>query len=221
MGLHLLEIYRSPNIGVFVKTNDKIVLVPKGLAETKTKKITDALKVEARHVSVGGSRLLGPLVSMNNNGVLVSRIIEDYELKEIASGTGLNVERFESKFTAVGNLVIGNDRGTIMSPILSPEDIKQVRDVLGTEVEVMAIQRFVQVGSMIVATNRGAAVNPNLNEEETERVGRALGVDAYPSSVNGGVPYVSSGLVANSMNAITGDLTTGPELIFMTRALKV
>jgi translation initiation factor 6 len=74
---------------------------------------------------------------------------------------------------------------------------------------------------MIVATNRGAAVNPNLNEEETERVGRALGVDAYPSSVNGGVPYVSSGLVANSMNAITGDLTTGPELIFMTRALKV
>jgi translation initiation factor 6 len=158
---------------------------------------------------------------MNNNGVLVSRIIEDYELKEIASGTGLNVERFESKFTAVGNLVVGNDRGTIMSPILSPEDIKQVRDVLGTEVEVMAIQRFVQVGSMIVATNRGAAVNPNLNEEETERVGRALGVDAYPSSVNGGVPYVSSGLVANSMNAITGDLTTGPELIFMTRALKV
>ncbi len=221
MGLHLLEIYRSPNIGVFLKTNDKVVLVPKGLAETKTKKVTDGLQVEARHVSVAGSRLLGPLVSMNNNGVLVSRIIEDYELKEIASGTGLTVERFESKFTAVGNLVIGNDRGTIMSPILSPEDVRQVRDVLGTEVEMMPIQSFVQVGSMVVATNRGAAVNPNLNEEETERVGRALGVEAYPTSVNGGVPYVSSGLVANSMNAITGDLTTGPELIFMTRALRV
>jgi translation initiation factor 6 len=158
---------------------------------------------------------------MNNNGVLVSRIAEDYELKEIASATGLKVERFESKFTAVGNLVVGNDRRTIMSPILGHEDVKQVRDVLGTEVQLMPIHGFVQVGSMVVVTNRGAAVNPNLDEPETERLGRLLDVEAYPTSVNGGVPYVSSGLVANSMNAITGDLTTGPELVFMTRALKI
>jgi translation initiation factor 6 len=221
MGLHLLEIYRSPNIGIFLKANDKVVLVPKGLAETKTKKVAEGLQVRASHTSVGGSRLLGPLISMNNNGVLVSRIVEDYELREIASATGLRVDRFESKFTAVGNLVVGNDRRTILSPILSHDDVRQVRDVLGTEVEVMSIHGFVQVGSMVVVTNRGAAVNPNLDEVETERLGRMLGVEAYPTSVNGGVPYVSSGLVANSMNAITGGLTTGPELVFMTRALKV
>jgi translation initiation factor 6 (eIF-6) len=45
MGLHLLEIYRSPNIGIFLKANDKVVLVPKGLAETKTKKVADGLQV--------------------------------------------------------------------------------------------------------------------------------------------------------------------------------
>src|SRR5215471_14906709 len=121
MGIHLLEIYRSPNIGIFLKANDTVALVPKGLAETKTKKVAEGLKVHAKHTSVAGSRLLGPLISMNNNGVLVSRIIEDYELKEIASGTQLNVERFASKFTAVGNLVVGNDRRTIMSPILTQE----------------------------------------------------------------------------------------------------
>lgn len=221
MGLHLIDIYRSPNIGVFLKANDKFILVPKGLAQTKTDKLAHNLEVHAIHASVGGSRLLGPLISMNNRGVLVSRNVEDYEMKEIASGTGLNVERFGSRYTAVGNLVAGNDRGTIASRILGPEDIKQVRDVMGTEVEVMSINEYFQVGSMIVPTNRGAAVHPNLNDVQTERIGRILQVEAYPTSVNGGVPYVASGLVANSKNAIAGDLTTGPELMFMTRALKV
>ncbi len=41
------------------------------------------------------------------------------------------------------------------------------------------------------------------------------------SSVNRGVPYVASGLVANSNNAIVGSQTTGPELVFITRALGV
>lgn len=221
MGLHLIDIYRSPNIGVFLKANDKSVLVPKGLAQTKTDKLAHNLEVHPIYASVAGSRLLGPLVCMNNKGVLVSRNVEDYEMKEIASGTGLNVERFRSKYTAVGNLVVGNDRGAIASRILGTEDLKQVRDVLGTEVEVMSINEYFQVGSMIVPTNRGAAVHPNLNDAQTERIGGILQVEAYPTSVNGGVPYVASGLVANSMNAIAGDLTTGPELVFMTRALKV
>lgn len=221
MGLHLVEIYRSPNIGIFLKANDRFVFVPKGLALTKASKLTDGLQVPARFVSVAGSRLLGPLISMNNKGILVSRIIEDYEIREIAAGTELNVERFNSRFTAVGNLVVGNDRGAIASPILGPEAIRQVKDVMGTEVEVMSIKGFMQVGSLVVATNSGAAIYPAVTTAETERIGGALGVEAYPVSVNGGVPYISSGLVANSTNAMVGDLTTGPELVFMTRALKV
>ncbi len=221
MGLHLVEIYRSPNIGIFLKANDKFIFIPKGLALTKTSKLTDGLQVPAHYTSVAGSRLLGPLISMNNNGILVSRMIEDYEISEMTTGTGLNVERFNSRFTAVGNLVVGNDRGAIASPILSPEAVKQVKDVMGTDVEVMSIKGFTQVGSLVVATNSGAAVYPGVTTAETERIGRALGVEAYPVSVNGGVPYISSGLVANSTNAIVGDLTTGPELVFMTRALKV
>ena len=221
MGLHLVEIYRSPNIGIFLKANDKFVFVPKGLAQTKTSKLTESLRVPAYYTSVAGSRLLGPLISMNNNGILVSRIVEDYEMKELVNGTGLNVERFNSRFTAVGNLVVGNDRGAIASPILNPEAIKQIKDVMGTEVEVMSIKGFMQVGSLVVATNSGAAVYPDATTAETERISEALGVEVYPVSVNGGVPYISSGLVANSTNAVVGDLTTGPELVFMTRALKV
>ena len=84
MGLHLVDLYRSPNIGIFLKANDKAVLVPKGIASTKAERLAAELDAVACHTSVGGTRLLGPLVAMNNKGVLVSRMIEDYEMEVIA-----------------------------------------------------------------------------------------------------------------------------------------
>jgi len=221
LGLHLLDIYRSPNIGVFMKANDKVILVPKGLAQTKSTRLAEGLGTVAFPTSVGESRLLGPLIAMNGRGVLVSRLAEDREVAEISQATGLKVERFESKFTAAGNLVAANDRCALVSPILEPRAVAQVREVLETEVERMPIHEFNQVGSLVVATNSGAAVYPGLAEDEVENIGRLLGVDAYPTSVNKGVPFVASGLVANSRNAVAGNQTTGPELVFITRALNV
>ncbi len=221
MGLHLIDIYRSPNIGVFLKANDRFLLVPKGMAQTKTDKLCGDLEVSPVFASIGESRLLGPLISMNSNGILVSRLAEDFEMSQIKSETGMNVSRLESKLTAVGNLVVANDRCALVSPALDHYAVAQVKDVLGTEVERIPIGEYHQVGSFVVATNRGAAVYPGLSETEVARIGSFLGVDAYPTSINRGVPFVASGLVANSRNAIAGSQTTGPELVFITRALSV
>jgi translation initiation factor 6 len=221
LGLSLIDVYRSPNIGVFLRANDKTILVPKGLAQSKVEKLASGLGVAFCYASVAESRLLGPLVACNNNGVLVSRLAEDYEIKEIAAGTGLNVQRLRSKFTAVGNLVAANDKRALVSHLLDHEAVADVKDVLGTDVERVAIGEYSQVGSLIVATNTGAAVYPGLAEKEVEQVGSLLGVDAYATSVNRGVPFVASGLVANTKNAIAGSQTSGPELVFITRALRV
>jgi translation initiation factor 6 len=221
MGLHLIDIYRSPNIGVFLKGNERFLLVPKGLAQTKADKLCADLQVSAVPTSIGESRLLGPLVSMNSNGILVSRLAEDVEIHEIEAATGMNVSRLDSKLTAVGNLVVANDKCALASPVLDSKGLSQIKDVLGTEVERMPIGEYHQVGSFVVATNNGAAVYPGLDEKEVRRIGSLLGVDAYPTSVNSGVPYVASGLIANSRNAIAGSQTTGPELVFITRALGV
>lgn len=221
MGLHLAEVYRTPNIGIFLRTNDRVLFLPKGVASTKSAKLAENLDVTPCFISIEGTRLLGPLLVMNNKGILVSRLIEDYEIREIVSQTGMNVKRFESKYTAVGNLVATNDRGALVSPILEPAAVSQVRDVLDVEVRRMSIKDYVQVGALIVATNNGAAVYPNLTEREVEEAEAIFGVEAYPASVNGGVPFLSSGLVANSRNAVVGNLTTGPELIFLTKALRV
>jgi len=221
MGLHLIDIYRSPNIGIFMKANDSYLLIPKGLAQTKSDKLCESLKVSAVPASIGESRLLGALSSMNSNGVMVSRLAEDNEIREIKAATGLNVSRLDSKLTAVGNLIAANHRFALVSPILDGRAISQVRDVMGTEVERTPIGEYHQVGSLVVATNRGAAVYPGLDEKEVARLGEMLGVEAYPTSVNRGVPYVASGIIANSMNAVVGSQTTGPELVFITRALSV
>ena len=221
MGLHLIDIYRSPNIGVFLKGNERFLLVPKGLAQTKADKLCADLQVLAIPASIGESRLLGPLVSMNSNGILVSRLAEEAEIHEIRAATGMRVSRLDSRFTAVGNLVVANDKCALVSPILDPKSLSEIKDVLGTEVERMPIGEYYQVGSFVVATNNGAAVYPGLDESEVRRISSLLGVDAYPTSVNSGVPYVASGLIANSRNAIAGTQTTGPELVFITRALGV
>jgi translation initiation factor 6 len=221
MGLYLVDLYRSPNIGIFLKANDRAVLVPKGMASTKAERLANDLGVAACHTSVAGTRLLGPLIAMNNKGVIASRMIEDYEMDEISSKTGLRVSRLESRFTAVGNLVAANDRGGIVSPVLERHAVEQVEAALGIETVVMPIGEYSQVGAMVLATNSGAAVSPQAGEREAEEIGKVLGVEVSASSVNGGVPFPSSGVVANTRNAVAGYLTTGPELVFLTRALKV
>src|SRR5579872_1307866 len=123
MGLYLVELYRSPNIGIFLRANDSYLLAPKGVASTKSSKLAENLKVTPCFISIEGTRLIGPLSVMNNNGIILSRLVEDYEVKEIAFQTHLPVAKFASKYTAVGNLVAANDKGAVVSPILEAEAV--------------------------------------------------------------------------------------------------
>src|SRR5438552_16944511 len=97
MGLHLVDLYRSPNIGIFLKANDKAILVPKGIASSKGEKLATDLEVPPCHTSVGGTRLLGPLIAMNNKGGLASRMIQVYELDALSSKTGPRAIRFVAR----------------------------------------------------------------------------------------------------------------------------
>jgi len=45
-----------------------------------------------------------------------------------------------------------------------------------------------------------------------------LGVNIEQSSINGGVPYVSSGILANNHCVVVGSLTSGSEIMNLTRA---
>lgn len=219
--IHKYDVYRSPNVGLFLRANDNTLLIPFGFADTKTKKLKEYLNVKKiMHVSIAGTRLIGPMSVMNNNGMLLPSTASDEEI-QILKQTGLNVERLQSKFTAIGNLILANDKGAIVSSLFNGEVHQSIRDVLGVPIQIMSISGYVQVGSMVVTTNAGAIVHPNANDREIKRIAEILQVEAEPATINGGSPFLSSGIIANFKSAIVGSLTTGPELIMITRALKI
>lgn len=220
MAIYRYTAYKTPNIGIFAKANDSTIVVPFGFAETKTKKLAEYLQAKEVYTSVGGTRLIGPMTVMNNNGILLPSIASEEELQLLKQATGLNVERVESRFTAIGNLIATNDNGAIASPLLDGEVDRQIRDVLGVPVHSMTIGTFVQAGSMIVATNGGAGVHPKASEEEVKTIAEVLQVPAEPVTVNGGVPFLSSGIISNTNAVVVGSLTSGPELIMLSRIFK-
>ena len=221
MGIFRYDLYKSPNVGIFAKSNDKIVLLPHGYAETKLKKITDILEVDPIFVSIAGNRIIGPMVVLNNNGMLLPSTASEDEVLHLKRVTGLNVSKLESKLTAIGNLISTNDKGAIVSPLFKNEFDKQISDVLGIETHTMSVADFNQTGSMIVSTNDGAAVHPKATEKEVETISSVLKVEVEPLTINGGIPYLSSGIVWNTRSLIVGNLTTGPELIMLSRAFKM
>ena len=219
--IHKYDVYRSPNVGLFVRTNNDTLLLPFGFAETKAKKLIEYLDVEKIiHVSIAGTRLMGPMMVMNNNGILLPYTVSDDEIR-ILKQTGLNVDRLKSKFTAIGNLISANDKGALVSNLFKGEADQNIKDILGVPLQTFSIGGYVQVGSMIVATNAGAIVHPMANDSEISRISEILQVEAEPATVNGGSPFLSSGIIANFSSVIVGNLTTGPELIMISRALKV
>ena len=208
-------------MGLFVRTNNDTLLLPFGFAETKAKKLIEYLDVEKIiHVSIAGTRLMGPMMVMNNNGILLPYTVSDDEIR-ILKQTGLNVDRLKSKFTALGNLISANDKGALVSNLFKGEADQNIKDILGVPLQTFSIGGYVQVGSMIVATNAGAIVHPMANDSEISRISEILQVEAEPATVNGGSPFLSSGIIANFSSVIVGNLTTGPELIMISRALKV
>lgn len=171
-------------------------------------KLKSYLEVEnVIFTSIGGTRLIGAMSVMNNKGILLSSFSSDEEIDVMRRLTGLNVGRLSSRFTAVGNLVLANDKGALVSPIFKGEVDKQIQDVLGVPVISSTVAGYYQIGSMIVATDTGAAVHPKASEEELATIADILKVETEPVTVNGGMPFLSSGLLANSKSVIVGSLT--------------
>jgi translation initiation factor 6 len=221
LGIYKYDVYKSPNIGLFIKANDRTIIIPFGFAETKINKLTHYLQTEKKiFVSIASTRLIGPMTVMNNNGILLPSTASDEEVSILKQASGLNVERLKSKFTAIGNLISSNDNGALVSPILNNEVNQQITDVLGVPINSITVGGFIQTGSMVVATNIGAAIHPKATEEEIKIISESLQVQVEPATVNGGVPFLSSGIIANSKSVIVGSLTSGPELIMLSRVFK-
>ena len=212
------DVYRGPNLGVYISANDTVALVPMGFAKTKADKLEKYLGVDIHYTSISNTRLIGALSVMNNKGILLPNTAYQNEYDYLKKETDLQIDVLDTKFNALGNVICVNDKGAVVSPWLSKTDCKSISDVLGVEVIQKKIAGYNQSGVVLVANNTGAAIHPETDEQDMKIISDVLGVKIEPSSINNGIPYVSSGILVNNSNLVVGSLTTGPEIMMLTRA---
>jgi translation initiation factor 6 len=221
LAVYLTSIIGSASIGVYSLATDKFVLIPKMVPQDKADKTAEWLKVPLIHTSVGGSLLAGALACANSNGIILSSFVRQEEIDTIKGSFDGNVTVMESRKTAFGNLVLANDKGALVDARMKESIMKQVSDALGVECVPGRIAGLTYVGSLAVATNKGVLAHPMLTEEEKKVLEAVLKVPVDVGTINCGIPYVGTGLIANSYAAIAGSLTTGPEMFIIGNALDV
>lgn len=218
MDIFKYDVYRGPNIGIYTKVNDEKIFLPRGFAKPKAAHLEEYLSAEALYTSVANTRLMGALMVINNHGILLPNTISETELEFYKKYTDLNVAILDTKFTALGNMISVNDKGGVVSPIIPKDEVKQISDALDIEIIQKRIAGYNQVGAMMVATSNGGIIHPETDEEDIRKISDVLGVDLEPATINGGIPFVSSGILANNHSAVVGRLTNGPEIMMLTRA---
>jgi translation initiation factor 6 len=192
-------------------------MVPKEKAE----RTAEWLKVKLIQTSISGSVLLGALVCANSNGILLPNSVRAEELATIQSCFEGNITVMETKKTAYGNLVLANDYGALVDPRFKENEIKQIAETLNVNAVPSEIAGLPYVGSLAVATNKGVLAHPLLKDDERKVLEAVFKVPIDVGTINCGIPYVGTGLIANSHAAVAGSMTTGPEMFIIGNALDV
>ncbi len=221
MAVYLSSIVGSASIGVYSLATEKFVIIPRMVPLEKAQEIADWLKVELIYTSISGSVLAGALACANSKGIVLPSLIREEELSQIKSCFKGNITIMETKKTAYGNLVLANDNGAVCDPRLKSPDVNLIAETLCVEVVPTTIAELPYVGSLAVATNKGVLAHPLLKDAEKETLQNVFKVPVDVGTVNCGVPYVGTGLIANTHAAVAGSMTTGPEMFIIGNAMDV
>ena len=219
MDIFKYDIYRGPNIGIFSAVNDNFVFVPNGMTPGKIQTLGKYLNADPVYTSISNTRLIGIMMVANNNGILVPKTCLQSEIAHLKKSTGLNVDYLDSKQTALGNIICANDKGALVSPIIQKEELQKIKDVLGVEVLQQKIAGYHQTGAMMVVNLTGGIIHPETEEDDVKVFEEFFKIKIEPATINGGIPFVASGILLNNFSAVVGTLTNGPEIMMITRAI--
>jgi len=108
------DVYRGPNLGVYITVNDSIGLVPMGFAKTKSDKLAEYLNIEIHNTAIANTRLIGALSVMNNKGILLPTTAYQNEYDYLKKETDLQVVLLDTKFNELGNVICAKDKGSVV-----------------------------------------------------------------------------------------------------------
>jgi len=198
----------NPNIGLYGFATDGYCLL--GNHPKHAQKMEEILKTRIKIAQMAGTELAGIFAAGNSSGILVSKIADDREIKEIKKALGINVLVIKAKATAIGNLAVCNDKGCIISAKLKKYG-KEIAEILDCETAVGKVAGLHIVGSAAVATNKGCLCHRETSEEELKDIEEILKIKADIGSI-GGSPFVKAGVIANGNGIVVSEEASGPEL---------
>jgi translation initiation factor 6 len=218
------QVFGSNSVGVYLTVNNAYGLYPSILLEPVVEIIKSVFKEPFYPFSINNSNLVGVYTASNKYGIIVPHIIREDELNQLKKyseklNNDYQIGVLRSKDNAFGNLIVCNDKGAIISSFL--EDYKeQIEDTLKVETVVYEFVNNYLPGSISLANNKGCLVHPLATDEEIEIISEILKVEEVDvSTVNRGMPYLSSGAIVNDQSGIFGFECTGPEMMRLTNVL--
>lgn len=164
----------------------------------------------------------GVFIAGNDNAIILPRIVFEDEVEYLRSqlkdlGVDIAVHVSRSRYTALGNLLACNNKGCIASPLMDKEDLEEIRSIVGVEVIQARLMNMDIPGSILVVSDRGGVVHPDVDDQSLESIQEILAVRVERATVNAGIPFVKSGLLANNHGVVVGGNTTGPEILRVRR----
>lgn len=209
------DFFGDHNIGLFARSGDKFSLVGSHLPDSDVENISKVVGGDVLKANVANSEIVGIFSVFNSNGILLPSIARTSEIKmmtEFGDKMGMKVSVVESKYTAIGNLVLCNDNGAVISKLLSKKDKSVIEKCLGVEAGYGTAAGLDSVGSCGIANNNGCVIHRDATEKELDNFQKILKAESDVGTANFGSPFVGACVIANGKGIVAGESTTGPEV---------
>ena len=224
MSILKYQIFGRNTVGVYLEINNLYGLYPPTLLKSTLNEFKKVFSEPLFPLTINNSPLIGVYITSNKNGIIIPHIVRDDELANLKSyvknvDESINIGVLDSLDNAYGNLILCNDKGAIISSFL--KDYREIiEDVLNVETVVYEFADLNLPGSISLANNNGCVVHPLSTDDDVKYISSILKVEVVDvSTVNRGIPYISSGVAANDESGIFGSACTGPEMMRLTEVL--
>jgi translation initiation factor 6 len=221
MAIIRAQIFGRSLIGVYLTANNSYILYPPTILAPLLKRFKTIFKEPFYPLTINNSNLLGIYTASNKFGIIVPHIIREDELNKLKShlNDSNRIGVLKSIDNTYGNLILCNDKGAIISPFLRNYRT-EIEDILNVETVIYEFANYYLPGSISLTNNHGCLVHPLSTDDEIEYITSILKVDEVDvSTVNRGIPYLSSGAIVNDESGIFGVDCTGPEMMRITTIL--
>ena len=210
MAINTVDIFGSDQVGIHLASIGNVLFHPPELPKVDLDNIRETLDLEMCAITIGGSHLVGALLSGNSRGMAVADIATEGDIEVLTSYGDVIV--MEGGVNTAGNLLIVNEQGVVASPSVPEDGLEIIAEVMGVDVMATTIAGHDVVGSLGVCNDQGVLLHPDVTPDEVKAVETILGVPPMVGTVCFGSPYVGAGICATNQGALAGTETTGPEL---------